>query len=258
MKTLILAGGYGTRLGEETDKRPKPMVEIGGKPILWHIMKIYSYYGFNDFVVLLGYKGFMIKEYFYHFFLHQSAVTIDLSTNKMEIHKTVSEPWKITLLDTGQHTMTGGRILQAKPYVDQESFMLTYGDTLMDIDVKKLMEFHQSHGNYATMTVAQPRGQYGTVDISNTGRITKFQEKNKDQIGWINAGFFVCKSEIFNYLKNGDDTIFESEPLEKLARDGELHAYKHHGFYKCMDTLRDKTLLNSLCDNKQAKWKIWE
>ena len=258
MKTLILAGGYGTRLGEETDQRPKPMVEIGGKPILWHIMKIYSYYGFNDFVILLGYKGFMIKEYFYHLFLHQSAVTIDLSNNKMQIHNTVSEPWKVTLLDTGENTMTGGRILQAEPYIDNQPFMLTYGDTLMDVDVKKLLKFHKSHGKNVTITVAQPRGQYGTVAISDTGHITKFQEKTKDQIGWINAGFFVCQPEIFSYLKNGDNTIFEREPLEELAKDGELQGYKHHGFYKCMDTLRDKNMLNSLCENQRAKWKIWE
>lgn len=218
MKVLILAGGLGTRLSEETELRPKPMIEIGGKPILWHIMKIYSHYGFNDFVILLGYKGYVIKEYFANYFLHQSDVTIDLKNNKMEIHNSFSEPWKVTLLDTGIDTMTGGRIKQAKKYIDKESFMLTYGDGISDININKLLDFHKKHGKLITMTVVQPEGRYGSVDINENGLINEFIEKPKGDNSWINGGFFVCEPDVLNYIDD-NDTVFEKEPLVKLAEE---------------------------------------
>lgn len=257
MKVLILAGGYGTRLSEETVIRPKPMLEIGDQPVLWHIMKGYSHYGLNEFVILLGYKGYVIKEYFVNYFLHQSDVTIDLSTNQLEVHNNTSEPWKVTLLDTGKNSMTGGRILRAKSFVNNETFMLTYGDGVSDVNLDELLRFHKSHGKMVTATTVQPEGRYGSVDSNEEGRIQRFLEKPEGDGAWINGGFFVCEPEIFDYLED-DKTIFEREPLENLASDGELYAYRHTGFWKCMDTLRDKSQLNRLWETGQAKWKIWQ
>jgi len=257
MKVLLLAGGFGTRLSEETDVRPKPMADIGGKPVLWHIMKIYSQYGYNDFVVLLGYKGYYIKEYFANYFLHQSDVTIDLSNNKMEVHNNSSEPWKVTLIDTGLHTMTGGRIKQAKDYIGNEPFLLTYGDGVADINISDLVDFHKSHGKKITMTGVQPEGRFGTLKIEADNRVTSFVEKPKGDGAWINAGFFVCQPEVLDYISD-NQTVFEKEPLEKLASEGELYTFHHEGFWKCMDTLRDKTKLNELWDTNKATWKIWK
>lgn len=256
MKVLLLAGGFGTRLSEETDIRPKPMAEIGGKPILWHIMKIYSHYGFNEFVVLLGYKGYYIKEYFANYFLHQSDVTIDLVTNKMEVHNNNSEPWKVTLLETGLHTMTGGRIKRAKEFIGNEPFMLTYGDGVADIDLNALMDFHRKHGKSITMTAVQPEGRFGALQTDNNMRVTSFMEKPRGDGSWINGGFFVCEPSVLDYIDN-DNTVFEQHPLERLAQDGELYTYHHNSFWKCMDTLRDKMKLNELWESGDAKWKTW-
>lgn len=255
MKVLLLAGGFGTRLSEETDIRPKPMAEIGGKPILWHIMKGYSHYGFNEFIILLGYKGYYIKEYFANYFLHQSDVSIDLSTNEMEVHNNTSEPWKVTLLDTGTDTMTGGRIKRAKDFIGNEPFLLTYGDGVSDIDLKKLLDFHQEHGRYITMTAVQPEGRFGALETEGN-RVESFMEKPRGDGNWINGGFFVCQPEVLNYI-DGDKTVFEQEPLQRLAKEGQLYNYRHHGFWKCMDTLRDKNSLNELWVGGQAKWKTW-
>ncbi|WP_044418026.1 glucose-1-phosphate cytidylyltransferase [Halarcobacter anaerophilus] len=257
MKVLLLAGGLGTRLSEETELKPKPMVEIGGKPILWHIMKIYSTYGFNEFVVLLGYKGYYIKEYFSNYFLHQSDVTLDISTGKMEVLNNSSEPWKITLLDTGIDSMTGGRIKRAQNFIGDEPFMLTYGDGVSDINIKKLLEFHKSHGKAMTMTSAQPDGRFGALDIDEKNMVLEFKEKPKGDGGWINAGFFVCEPKVFDYITEGDSTIFEQKPLINLAKDGEIYTYKHDSFWKPMDTLRDKQQLQKLWETKKAPWKIW-
>jgi len=257
MKVLLLAGGFGTRLSEETDIRPKPMVDIGGKPILWHIMKIYSSYGFNEFVVLLGYKGYYIKEYFANYFLHQSDVTLDISTGKMEVLNNSSEPWKITLLDTGVDSMTGGRVKRAQDFVGDESFMLTYGDGVSDINIEELVTFHKSHGKAMTMTSAQPDGRFGALNIEENFQVSSFQEKPKGDGGWINAGFFVCEPKVFDYITEGDGTIFEQAPLQNLARDGEIFTFKHSGFWKPMDTLRDKQELQKLWDSKKAPWKVW-
>lgn len=258
MKVLLLAGGFGTRLSEETDVRPKPMVEIGGKPILWHIMKIYSSYGFNDFIVLLGYKGYYIKEYFANYFLHQSDVTIDLKENKIEILNNSSEPWRVTLLDTGLHSMTGGRIKKAQKFIGSEPFLLTYGDGVADIDIKKLIAFHTSHGKAITMTSSQPDGRFGALDIDENDCVKEFKEKPKGDGSWINAGFFVCEPKVFDYILEGDLSIFEQEPLQKMALDGEIFTYKHHGFWMPMDTLRDKHKLNELWDTNKALWKVWK
>jgi glucose-1-phosphate cytidylyltransferase len=258
MKVLLLAGGFGTRLSEETETRPKPMVEIGGKPILWHIMKIYSHSGYNDFVVLLGYKGYSIKEYFVNYFLHQSDITVDIKTGKMKIHKTTSEPWTITLLDTGINSMTGGRIKRAQSVIGDNPFMLTYGDGLADIDVRKLVKFHKSHSKAITMTSAQLEGRFGALTIEEDNQVTKFMEKPKgDGDNWINAGFFVCEPKVFDYITEGDSTVFEENPLKNLARDGEMFTYKHEGFWMPMDTMRDKILLHSLWESKKAPWKVW-
>ena len=258
MKVLLLAGGFGTRLSEETDVRPKPMVEIGGKPILWHIMKTYSQYGFNEFVVLLGYKGYYIKEYFANYFLYQSDVTIDMSNGKMEIHNNSSEPWKITLLDTGLHSMTGGRIKRAEAFIGNEPFMLTYGDGVGDIDINELVTFHKKHGKAMTMTSAQPDGRFGALDIDENSQVLEFKEKPKGDGSWINAGYFVCEPKVFDYILDGDSTVFEQEPLKKLAKDGEIYTYKHKGFWMPMDTLRDKNKLNDMWDRNQAFWKVWD
>lgn len=257
MKVLLLAGGFGTRLSEETEIRPKPMVEIGGKPILWHIMKIYSSYGFNEFVVLLGYKGYYIKEYFANYFLHQSDVTLDISTGKMEVLNNSSEPWKITLLDTGFDTMTGGRIKRAQDFVEDEAFMLTYGDGVSDINIEELVKFHKSHGKAMTMTSAQPDGRFGALNIEENFQVSSFQEKPKGDGGWINAGFFICEPKVFDYITDGDNCIFEQAPLQNLAKDGEIFTFKHSGFWKPMDTLRDKQELQRLWDSKKAPWKVW-
>ncbi len=255
MKVVILAGGFGTRLSEETDIKPKPMVEIGGKPILWHIMKIYSTYGFNDFVICLGYKGYVIKEYFANYFLHMSDVTIDLKNNQLEIHNVKAEPWKVTLVDTGLNTMTGGRIKRVQKYIGNETFMLTYGDGVANINIKELLEFHKNHGKFATVTAVQPSGRFGALDLED-GKVKAFKEKPKGDGAWINGGFFVLEPQIFEYI-DGDETIWERDPLENLARDGQLMAYKHTGFWKPMDTLRDKRELESLWQSGNPPWKVW-
>jgi glucose-1-phosphate cytidylyltransferase len=258
MKVVILAGGLGSRLSEETDIRPKPMVEIGGKPILWHIMKIYSSHGFNEFVVCLGYKGFYIKEYFANYFLHQTDVTIDLANNQMEFHKSESENWKISLIDTGKDSMTGGRIRRIQPYIGNEPFLLTYGDGVSTVDIGALVKFHQSHGKKLTVTAIQPSGRFGQLMINDqTQSVEAFQEKPKGDGAWINGGFFVCQPDVFNFIKEGDSTIWEQDPLMSLARDGELMCFKHHGFWRPMDTLKDKQDLNELWNSGKADWKIW-
>ena len=258
MKVLLLAGGLGTRLSEETNLKPKPMVEIGGKPILWHIMKIYSQHGFSDFVVLLGHKGYYIKEYFANYFLHQSDVTIDIKNNKVEVLNNSSEPWKITLIDTGTNTMTGGRIKRVQDFVGNEPFMLTYGDGVSDIDIGKLVKFHKSHGKLMTMTSAQPDGRFGALDITSDNKVQEFQEKPKGDGSWINAGFFVCEAKVFDYITQGDSTVFEQQPLKNLAKNGEIYTYKHDGFWMPMDTLRDKNVLSKMWDNDKAPWKTWD
>jgi glucose-1-phosphate cytidylyltransferase len=256
MKVLILAGGLGSRLSEETIIRPKPMVEIGNKPILWHIMKIYSFYGFNEFIILCGYKGYMIKEYFAHYFLHLADVTIDLISNSTTYHNNQAEPWKITLIDTGLETMTGGRIKRVQKYVGNEPFMLTYGDGVADVNISELVDFHKSHGKLITMTSVLPEGRFGALGINNSNMVTSFQEKPKGDGSWINGGFFVCQPQVFNYLTD-DNTVFEREPLENLARDGELFTFRHHGFWKPMDTQRDKNMLDKLIENNKAPWIKW-
>jgi len=259
MKVVILAGGLGTRLSEETDLKPKPMVEIGGKPMLWHIMKIYSHYGFNEFIICCGYKGYMIKEYFANYFLHQADVTIDLKQNKLDIHQSNVEPWKITLIETGLNTMTGGRIKRIQKYIGNEPFMLTYGDGLGNVDIGELVKFHIKQKKLATVTVVQPSGRFGAIHFNkeNSVEIFAFQEKPKGDNTWINGGFFVLQPEVFEYIKNGDSTIWEREPLEMLAKDKQLYAYRHYGFWKPMDTIRDKEVLESLWETDKCDWKIW-
>jgi len=258
MKVLLLAGGLGTRISEETDIKPKPMVEIGGKPILWHIMKLYSHYGFDEFVILLGYKSYVIKEYFSNYFLHQSDITINMRDNSMEILNNSSEPWKVTLLYTGLNTMTGGRIKRAQEFIGDETFMLTYGDGVSDIDIKKLVEFHNSHDKVLTMTSVQPEGRFGALDIEGDGQVSNFIEKPKGDGLWINAGFFVCDSKVFDYITEGDATVFEQTPLVNLANQNEIYAFKHTGFWKPMDTLRDKIALNAMYDTNKAPWTVWK
>jgi glucose-1-phosphate cytidylyltransferase len=258
MKVVILAGGLGTRLSEETDLKPKPMVEIGGKPILWHIMKIYSAYGFNEFIICCGYKGYMIKEYFANYFLHQADITIDLGKNKIDIHHSKAEPWKITLADTGLNTMTGGRINRIKEYVEGESFMLTYGDGVSNVNLKGLLDFHESKRKLATVTaVQQSAGRFGALSIKDEYAVERFAEKPKSDGIWINGGFFVLEPGIFEYVTEGDNTIWERTPLENLAKDDQLMAFKHTGFWRPMDTLRDRTELGNMWDSGQAEWKIW-
>lgn len=257
MKVVILAGGYGTRISEETDLKPKPMVEIGGKPILWHIMKMYSAYGFNDFVILLGYKSYYIKEFFANYFLHQSDITIDLRTNQVEVHSNTSEPWKVTLVDTGLDTMTGGRIKRAQKYIGNETFLLTYGDGVSDINIIDTIEFHRAHRKALTMTAVQPEARFGNLDIKDDMSVVNFMEKPKSEGGWINGGFFVCEPKIFQYISEDESCIFEQKPLQDLARDDELTAFKHYGFWQCMDTLRDNQKLNRMWQENIAKWKVW-
>ncbi len=257
MKVVILAGGLGTRISEESHLRPKPMIEIGTMPILWHIMKIYSYYGYQEFIICCGYKGYMIKEYFANYYLHNSDITFDFSEdNKMTMHSNVAEPWKVTLIDTGLNTMTGGRIKRLQKYIGNEAFMLTYGDGVCDVNMKELEEFHRSHGKIGTVTSVQPGGRFGALDIDSTGRIDSFIEKKREDGGWINGGFMIFKPEIFDFI-SGDDVVLERYPLEELVKSGELMAYKHYGFWQCMDTLRDKLYLEDLLENDQAPWKLW-
>jgi len=257
MKVLILAGGLGSRLSEETTVKPKPMVEIGGKPILWHIMKTYSYYGYNDFIILCGYKGYMIKEYFANYYRHMADMTIDLCKNSTEYHETHAEPWRVTLVDTGTDTMTGSRIKKVRDYVGHEPFMLTYGDGVSDIDISKLVEFHHSHGKAITMTSVQPDGRYGSIDINSENKVLSFQEKPKGDGAWINGGFFVCQPEVFDYIPDGEKVMFEQEPLERLAASGQLYTFQHEGFWKPMDTQRDHFQLENLIEKKQAPWIKW-
>ena len=256
MKVLILAGGLGSRLSEETTLKPKPMVEIGGYPIIWHIMKMYSNFGLNEFVILLGYKGYLIKEYFSNYYLHQSDMSIDLKNNSMEIHDNKTEPWHVTLIDTGENSMTGGRVKRAQEFVGDNPFLLTYGDGLSDLDINKTIDFHNSKNASITMTAIQPPGRYGALEINKDKSISKFMEKPKGDGSWMNGGFFVCQPEVFDYI-DGDQTIFEQEPLMNLAKDKKLFAYHHEGFWACMDTLRDKQMLCDLWDSGKAPWKVW-
>jgi glucose-1-phosphate cytidylyltransferase len=256
MKVLILAGGYGTRISEESDIKPKPMIEIGGKPIIWHIMKHYSSYGFNEFVILLGYKSYVIKEYFANYYLHNSDVTIDTAKKSIEVHNNYSENWKITLLETGLDTMTGGRVKKARDYINNETFMLTYGDGVSDVNINELLKFHKAHGKKATMTAIQPEGKFGALRIEDNNQISNFLEKPKGDGAWINGGFFVCEPSVLDLIEN-DQTIFERSPLETLATSGNLFSFKHSGFWKCMDTLKDKNDLNAMWSQGTAKWKNW-
>jgi len=259
MKVVILAGGLGTRLSEETDVRPKPMVEIGGRPIIWHIMKIYSQYGFNEFVVCCGYKGYVIKEYFANYFLHQTDVTFDLANNKMEVHNSGSENWKVTLVDTGINTNTAGRIKRIQKYVGDEPFMLTYGDGVADINIPELIQFHKKSGKLATLSSIQLPGRFGNVETDANGTVTTFQEKPLGDGVWINGGFFVLEPGVFKYLDgNMDDVQWEKKPLIEIADAGQLSAYQHNGFWKCMDAIRDKIELEALWQSGAADWKIWK
>ena len=255
MKAVILAGGLGTRISEETLIKPKPLIEIGGMPLLWHIMKIYSAHNINEFVICCGYKGYMIKEYFSNYFLHTSDVTFDLSNNKMEVHNKFTEPWKVTLVDTGLDTMTGGRLKRIKNFVDDESFCFTYGDGVSDVNISKLIEFHKNSKTLATVTAVQPPGRFGTLDIDKNN-LTSFVEKPDGDGNWINGGFFVLEPLVFDYLHD-DTTIWERQPLEKLARENQLSAYKHTGFWQPTDTLRDKNYLDELWKSNNSPWKIW-
>ncbi len=257
MKVVILAGGLGTRISEETSIKPKPMVEIGGRPILWHIMKTYSSYGLNDFIICCGYKGYVIKEFFANYFLHTADVTFDMTENRMHTHQSHSEPWKVTLVDTGDETMTGGRIKRVKKFVGDSTFCMTYGDGVSDVNIHQLIEFHRSNKKKATLTAVQPPGRFGILDISENGNLVKsFQEKPSGDGGFINGGFFVLEPDVFDLIKD-DKTIWEREPLEKLAKEGQLNAYKHDGFWQPMDTLRDKMKLEELWQKDLAPWKVW-
>ncbi len=258
MKAVILAGGFGTRISEETHLRPKPMIEIGGKPILWHIMKIYSHYGINDFIICLGYKGYYIKEYFANYFLHMSDVTFDMCKNGMEVHNNHCEPWRVTLVDTGQNSMTGGRLKRVAPYLDKdEPFCFTYGDGVSNVDIQKLVAYHKEKGLLATMTAIQPPGRFGALDIDKQAFIRQFKEKPKGDGNWINGGFFVLSFKVIDYIP-GDTTVWEQEPLEAIAAKGQLAAYKHEDFWLAMDTLRDKTKLEELWEKGNAPWKMWK
>jgi glucose-1-phosphate cytidylyltransferase len=255
MKVVILAGGLGTRISEESHLRPKPMIEIGGKPILWHIMKIYSHYGLNDFIICCGYKGYVIKEYFANYFLHNSDVTFDMKHNKMEVHQNSSEPWKVTLVDTGEATMTGGRIKRVKDYINDENFCLTYGDGVSNINIAKSIEFHKKHGALATLAATQPPGRFGALALEGD-KVLNFQEKPHGDGNYINGGFFVLNKKVIDLISD-DTTIWEREPLEKLATGNQLRAFFHEGFWQPMDTLRDKTYLEELWQKGKAPWKVW-
>ena len=255
MKAVILAGGLGTRISEETHLKPKPMIDIGGRPILWHIMKLYSAHGVTDFVICVGYKGYVIKEYFANYFLHMSDVTFDLSTNQMEVHEHKAEPWRVTLVDTGEHTMTGGRLKRVRDYVGDEDFCFTYGDGLGDIDITRLIAFHKEQGKLATLTATQPPGRFGALNLDQA-EIMSFQEKPAGDGAWINGGFFVLSPKVIDYIE-GDATLWEREPMEQLAREGQFAAYRHTGFWQPMDTLRDKNHLEELWRSGNAPWKVW-
>lgn len=255
MKVVILAGGFGTRLSEETDLRPKPMVEIGGMPILWHIMKMYSHYGYNDFIICLGYKGYSIKEYFSNYFLHQSDVTFDFSKNDMKVHRSNTEQWKVSLINTGLNSMTGGRIKRVKDYLGDEPFLLTYGDGVSNVDIKQLVNFHKKNDKLLTVTAVKPSGRFGALSIEGN-RVDSFIEKPRGDRAWINGGFFVCEQKVLDYILD-DDTVFEKGPLENIAKDGQMNAFKHTGFWQPMDTLRDKNELEKLWNTGTAEWKTW-
>lgn len=258
MKVVILAGGFGTRISEESHLKPKPMIEIGDKPILWHIMKIYSHYGYNDFIICCGYKGYIIKEYFADYYLRCSDVTFDFTDdNKMIIHNNEAEPWKVTLVDTGLNTQTGGRIKRVQKYIGNETFMLTYGDGVSNINISELVKYHYSLNKYATITSIQPGSRYGVLDLNDNNLIEKFSEKSKEDGGWINAGFMVLEPKVFDYLSEDENCIFERKPLEDLAKDKQLQAYKHYDFWQCMDTQRDKWKLEELWASGEAPWKVW-
>jgi glucose-1-phosphate cytidylyltransferase len=255
MKAVILAGGFGTRIAEESNVRPKPMVEIGGRPVLWHILKIYSAYGINDFVICLGYKGYLIKEYFANYFLHMSDVTFDMAKNRMQVHERFAEPWQVTLVDTGEGTQTGGRLKRVQRYVGEEDFCFTYGDGVSNVNVRYLIAYHRRRGTIATLTAAQPPGRFGALDLEG-GLITSFEEKPSGDGSLINGGFFVLSPRVFDYIE-ADDTVWERGPLERLARERQLSAFVHEGFWQPMDTLRDKNLLESLWQSGRAPWKVW-
>jgi glucose-1-phosphate cytidylyltransferase len=254
MKAVILAGGLGTRISEESHLKPKPMIEIGGKPILWHIMKIYSHHGINDFVICLGYRGYIIKEYFANYFLHMSNVTFDMANNHMEVHEQNAEPWRVTLIDTGQDTLTGGRLKRVRDYVGDDTFCFTYGDGVTDLDIGAALKFHRAHGKKATITAIQPPGRYGALNLEGNA-VSSFQEKPAGDGAWINGGFFVLEPSVFDYIKN-DQTSWESQPLQQMAEEGELMAYQHSGFWQAMDTLRDKNHLDEIWSNNPP-WKVW-
>lgn len=256
MKVVILAGGFGTRISEESHLKPKPMIEIGEQPILWHIMKIYSSFGFNEFVICLGYKQYMIKEYFADYFLHTSDITFNLANNEMTVHNNFSEPWKVTLVDTGLNTMTGGRVKRVKDYIGNEPFMLTYGDSVADVNITELVKFHQSHGKIGTLTAVNIGQRFGVLDISKEGDINAFREKNAADGSWINGGYMVMNPEIFDYIE-GDSTVFEKAPLERLVKEGQLMAYEHTGFWQCMDTQREMNQLRTMWESGKAPWKLW-
>lgn len=260
IKAVILAGGLGTRISEETHLKPKPMIEIGGRPILWHILKIYSAHGINDFIICAGYKGYLIKEYFANYFLHMSDVTFDMHRNGMEVHTRNAEPWRVTIVDTGENSMTGGRLARVKPYLNDQTFCFTYGDGVADIDIRASIEFHQRRGKLATLTAVQPPGRYGALGFerNDPDGVAAFQEKPEGDGAWINGGFFVLEPEVLDLIKHGDATVWERGPLETLAREQQLSAYRHRGFWRPMDTLRDKIELDSLWSKGTAPWKTWE
>lgn len=255
MKVVILAGGFGTRISEESHIKPKPMIEIGGKPILWHIMKLYSHFGLNDFIICLGYKGYVIKEYFSNYFLHMSDVTYCMKENRMEIHEKYAEPWKVTLVDTGEHTLTGGRLKKVQKFIGDDTFCFTYGDGLSDININDLIHFHTTHGKKATVTAIQPPGRYGALEMDGES-VRQFQEKPAGDGAWINGGFFVLEPGVLDYIEN-DMTSWETTPLQRLSKDGELQAFQHKGFWQAMDTLREKNYLEDLWNKQKAPWKIW-
>ncbi len=258
MKVVLLAGGFGTRISEESMVKPKPMIEINGQPILWHIMKEYSYYGFNEFIICAGYKQQVIKEYFANYYLYRSDITFDFSKdNKITTHNNVAEPWKVTIVDTGLNTLTGGRIKRVKDYIGNEPFLLTYGDGVCDVNIRDVVEFHKKHGKLATMTAVQPGGRFGTLEINAEGRVERFAEKKKEDGGWINGGYMVLEPEVLDYI-DGDQTTFEKEPMERLSEEGQLVAYKFNGFWQCMDTMKEKLYLEQLLTDGTAPWKVWE
>jgi len=259
MKVVILAGGFGARISEESHLKPKPMIEIGNMPIIWHIMKIYSYYGHNDFIICCGYRGYIIKEYFANYYLHTSDITFDFANeNKMIIHNNVTEPWRVTLVDTGLYTATGGRVGRIKKYIEDDTFLLTYGDGVSNVNINKVINFHKKNKKIATLTSVQPGARFGNIEFKKNEITVDFVEKRKENGGWINGGFMVLNREIFSYIKKGDKTIFEKDVLEKLSKENELAAYKHYGFWQCLDTMRDKILLDKLYESGKAPWMVWE